>query len=128
MIVVVEENDVVNRADNVLDVDTVFDALAMFENESETEVVVDGEMRGDEVTLFVFSGETEFEVDNVPERETETLGVKVLVIDTDLVPRGDTVIVVEVVEEPEARTEADSVADIRGDADKEEDAVTLRLI
>ncbi len=110
------------------DVDTVVDALAMFENESETEVVVDAEMRGDEVTLFVFSGEAEFEVDNIPERETETLGVKVLVIDTDFVSRGDTVTVVEVVEEPEARTEADSVTDIRGEADMEEDAVTLRLI
>ncbi len=119
MIVAVEEIDIVNRADTETDDDTVFDALAMLENESETDNIDDAEMRGDEVALLVFNDEAEFKLVTVPVRETETLEVKVLVIDTEFVPRGDTVNVVEVVEETEARTVEDSVAEIRGDADKE---------
>jgi hypothetical protein len=119
VIVAVEEIDIVNRADTETDDDTVFDALAMLENESETDNIDDAEMRGDEVALLVFNDEAEFKLVTVPVRETETLEVKVLVIDTEFVPRGDTVNVVEVVEETEARTVEDSVAEIRGDADKE---------
>ena len=119
VIVVVEEIDIVNRADAVTDIDTVFSALAILDNESETDDVDDIEIRGDVVTLFVFSGEAEFELDKVPERETETLGVKVLEVDIEFVLRGDIVSVVEVVEDPEVRTDDDSVAEIRGDADTE---------